>query len=210
MFRTLMEERNLGRAAERVCITQLARANALKRLRTLLRDPLFIRERYGMRPTPLAEQLAPRHLRSAGYPGGGSGGAAAIRPGGGPAPVHHCPPQLCRVCAGARAVCAGVGEGGRERRWAGPRTAACARPLRVFLRRRKKRITLRRLLRKKTARSKGARSGGGWAAAAGRATWSPASSHKGRGISRCQQRRVSVPLVAPPAAGPVCAACQEA
>jgi DNA-binding transcriptional LysR family regulator len=31
---------------------------ALSRLRTMLRDPLFIRERYGMKPTPKAEQLA--------------------------------------------------------------------------------------------------------------------------------------------------------
>ncbi|MBX3186545.1 MAG: LysR family transcriptional regulator [Labilithrix sp.] len=55
----LMEERNVTRTAERLGITQPALSNALARLRSMLRDPLFIRERYGMRPTPKAEELAP-------------------------------------------------------------------------------------------------------------------------------------------------------
>lgn len=59
VFITLMEERNVTRAAERLGITQPALSNALTRLREMLRDPLFIRERYGMRPTPLALDLAP-------------------------------------------------------------------------------------------------------------------------------------------------------
>ncbi|MGF9658040.1 LysR substrate-binding domain-containing protein [Pantoea agglomerans] len=54
----MMEERNVTRAAERLGITQPALSNALNRLRETLNDPLFIRERYGMRPTPKAEQLA--------------------------------------------------------------------------------------------------------------------------------------------------------
>lgn len=54
----MMEERNVTRAAERLGITQPALSNALNRLRETLNDPLFIRERYGMRPTPMAEQLA--------------------------------------------------------------------------------------------------------------------------------------------------------
>lgn len=54
----MMEERNVTRAAERLGITQPALSNALNRLRDTLNDPLFIRERYGMRPTPKAEQLA--------------------------------------------------------------------------------------------------------------------------------------------------------
>lgn len=58
-FLALMEERNVTRTAERLGITQPALSNALGRLRETLRDPLFIRERYGMRPTPKAEQLAP-------------------------------------------------------------------------------------------------------------------------------------------------------
>jgi DNA-binding transcriptional LysR family regulator len=42
-----------------VGITQPALSNALTRLRATLRDPLFIRERYGMQPTHKAEELAP-------------------------------------------------------------------------------------------------------------------------------------------------------
>lgn len=59
VFLALMEERSVTRAAERLGITQPALSNALTRLRTLLQDPLFIRERYGMQPTPKAEELAP-------------------------------------------------------------------------------------------------------------------------------------------------------
>ncbi|MFF2322769.1 LysR substrate-binding domain-containing protein [Agrobacterium sp. NPDC058088] len=59
IFVALMEERNVTRAAERLGITQPALSNALNRLRETLRDPLFIRERYGMRPTQLAEEMAP-------------------------------------------------------------------------------------------------------------------------------------------------------
>jgi DNA-binding transcriptional LysR family regulator len=54
-----MEERSVTRAAERLGITQPALSNALNRLRDMLRDPLFIRERYGMKPTQMAEELAP-------------------------------------------------------------------------------------------------------------------------------------------------------
>lgn len=59
IFVALMEERSVTRAANRLGMTQAALSNALSRLRTVLHDPLFIRERYGMRPTPKAEQLAP-------------------------------------------------------------------------------------------------------------------------------------------------------
>lgn len=59
VFITLMEERNVTRAAERLGITQPALSNALGRLRTVMRDQLFIRERYGIQPTPLAQDLAP-------------------------------------------------------------------------------------------------------------------------------------------------------
>jgi len=59
IFVALMEERSVTRAASRLGVTQAALSNALARLRTLLQDPLFIRERYGMRPTPKAELLAP-------------------------------------------------------------------------------------------------------------------------------------------------------
>lgn len=59
VFTALMEERSVTRAAERLGITQPALSNSLNRLRDMLRDPLFIRERYGMQPTPKAEELAP-------------------------------------------------------------------------------------------------------------------------------------------------------
>lgn len=59
VFLTLMEERNVTRAAQRLGMTQPALSNALARLRDLLQDPLFIRERYGMQPTEKAEALAP-------------------------------------------------------------------------------------------------------------------------------------------------------
>lgn len=59
VFLALMEERSVTRAAERLGITQPALSNALTRLRALLLDPLFTRERYGMQPTPKALELAP-------------------------------------------------------------------------------------------------------------------------------------------------------
>ncbi|GAA5073379.1 LysR substrate-binding domain-containing protein [Lysobacter panacisoli] len=59
VFLALMEERSVTRAAERLGITQPALSNALARLRDMLQDPLFIRERYGMQPTQKAEELAP-------------------------------------------------------------------------------------------------------------------------------------------------------
>ncbi|WP_343653000.1 LysR family transcriptional regulator [Herbaspirillum sp.] len=59
VFVALMEERSVTRAAARLGMTQAALSNALSRLRLTLQDPLFIRERYGMRPTPKAELLAP-------------------------------------------------------------------------------------------------------------------------------------------------------
>lgn len=59
VFLALMEERSVTRAAERLGITQPALSNALARLRAMLLDPLFIRERYGMQPTHKALELAP-------------------------------------------------------------------------------------------------------------------------------------------------------
>ncbi|MGE0718253.1 MAG: LysR family transcriptional regulator [Alphaproteobacteria bacterium] len=59
IFVALMEERSVTRAAERLGMTQPAMSNALRRLRETLKDPLFIRERYGIQPTPVALELAP-------------------------------------------------------------------------------------------------------------------------------------------------------
>jgi len=59
IFIALMEERSVTRAAERLGMTQPALSNALSRLRTMLQDQLFVRERYGIQPTPIALELAP-------------------------------------------------------------------------------------------------------------------------------------------------------
>lgn len=59
IFVALMEERSVTRAADRMGMTQPALSNALARLRLMLQDQLFIRERYGIQPTPIALELAP-------------------------------------------------------------------------------------------------------------------------------------------------------
>jgi DNA-binding transcriptional LysR family regulator len=66
VFTALMEERSVTRAADRLGITQPALSNALNRLRDILHDPLFIRERYGMQPTQKAEELAPGMMEAIG------------------------------------------------------------------------------------------------------------------------------------------------
>ena len=53
------QERNLTRAASVLHLSQSAISHALARLRAQLDDPLFVREGYGVAPTPLAKQLAP-------------------------------------------------------------------------------------------------------------------------------------------------------
>ncbi|WP_416357653.1 LysR family transcriptional regulator [Aureimonas phyllosphaerae] len=60
IFVALMEERSVTRAAVRLGMTQPALSNALSRLRLMLQDQLFVRERYGVQPTPVALELAPR------------------------------------------------------------------------------------------------------------------------------------------------------
>ncbi|QUT06835.1 LysR family transcriptional regulator [Sphingobium phenoxybenzoativorans] len=59
IFVALMDERSVTRAAGRLGMTQPAMSNALARLRAMLQDQLFIRERYGIQPTPIALELAP-------------------------------------------------------------------------------------------------------------------------------------------------------
>jgi DNA-binding transcriptional LysR family regulator len=55
----LLVERHVTRAARRVGITQSAMSNALKQLRALYDDPLFVRRSRGMTPTPRALALQP-------------------------------------------------------------------------------------------------------------------------------------------------------
>ncbi len=56
-FESLLDERHVGRAANRVGLSQPAFSNAISRLRVRLGDPLFVRTARGMLPTPRAEQL---------------------------------------------------------------------------------------------------------------------------------------------------------
>lgn len=58
VFHQLMVERSVSHAAEVLSVTQPAISNALRRLRKLLGDELFIRTPHGMEPTPLAQELA--------------------------------------------------------------------------------------------------------------------------------------------------------
>ncbi len=58
VFNQLLLDRSVSVAAERLGITQPAVSNALKRLRTALKDDLFIRTSKGMEPTPYAQHLS--------------------------------------------------------------------------------------------------------------------------------------------------------
>jgi DNA-binding transcriptional LysR family regulator len=58
VFNAIVEERNLTRAGQRLALSQPAISYSLGRLRTLFDDPLFIRTREGMQPTPMALELA--------------------------------------------------------------------------------------------------------------------------------------------------------
>ena len=59
VFDLLFEERNAGRAAARLNLSPSAVSHALRRLRSLFDDPLFLPTRKGMIPTARAEALAP-------------------------------------------------------------------------------------------------------------------------------------------------------
>eukprot|EP01034_Spumella_vulgaris_P012949 gene12949-16494_t len=57
VFETLMHERSVTRAAEKLFLGQPAISAALSRLRGLFDDPLFVRTSEGMLPTPRAEAM---------------------------------------------------------------------------------------------------------------------------------------------------------
>jgi LysR family transcriptional activator of mexEF-oprN operon len=59
VFDALILERSVTRAAERVGLGQPAVSHALRRLRTLLGDPLFVSTRQGVVPSVRALELAP-------------------------------------------------------------------------------------------------------------------------------------------------------
>lgn len=64
VFETLMHERSVTRAAEKLFLGQPAISAALSRLRTLFDDPLFIRAGRHMEPTARAEEIF-KHLAPA-------------------------------------------------------------------------------------------------------------------------------------------------
>jgi DNA-binding transcriptional LysR family regulator len=57
-LQVLLEERSVSRAASRMAITQPAMSKTLARLREAFNDPLFVRSKRGIQPTPRAESLA--------------------------------------------------------------------------------------------------------------------------------------------------------
>jgi LysR family transcriptional activator of mexEF-oprN operon len=58
VFHALLQERNVTRAAQRLFIGQPALSGALKRLRAVFNDQLFVRTSHGMQPTARALELA--------------------------------------------------------------------------------------------------------------------------------------------------------
>ncbi len=58
VFNQLLLDRSVSVAADKLGLTQPAISNALKRLRTVLNDELFLRTSRGMEPTPYALHLA--------------------------------------------------------------------------------------------------------------------------------------------------------
>src|ERR1700761_3392192 len=59
VFLAIWDLRSLTAAGERLAITQPAVSHALRRLRTLFEDPLFVRTPHGMVPTDAAFRLYP-------------------------------------------------------------------------------------------------------------------------------------------------------
>ncbi|NJO33925.1 MAG: LysR family transcriptional regulator [Rhodospirillales bacterium] len=57
-FDALIAERSVSRAAKRIGVTQSAMSNALRQMRTVFADPLFLRVSHGIAPTARALELA--------------------------------------------------------------------------------------------------------------------------------------------------------
>ena len=58
LFEVVLEERHVGRAADRLRLTPSAVSHGLGRLRRMLNDPLFLRTPKGVVPTARAAELA--------------------------------------------------------------------------------------------------------------------------------------------------------
>ncbi|EAR52897.1 transcriptional regulator, LysR family protein [Oceanicola granulosus HTCC2516] len=63
IFLSLMRHRKATEVAREMGLTQPAVSHALKRLRTLYEDPLFLRRAHGLEPTALAHELEPKIRR---------------------------------------------------------------------------------------------------------------------------------------------------
>lgn len=57
IFDVIMQEQSITAAAERLSMTQPSVSNALSRMRYVWKDPLFVKQGRGIRPTPYAESL---------------------------------------------------------------------------------------------------------------------------------------------------------
>jgi DNA-binding transcriptional LysR family regulator len=57
IFEAIIHHKQLSSAAQELGMTQPAMSSALARLRIMFKDQLFVRSKYGMLPTPKAEQL---------------------------------------------------------------------------------------------------------------------------------------------------------
>jgi DNA-binding transcriptional LysR family regulator len=64
VLHTVLAERSVARAAERLHVTPSAVSNALARLRGAMGDPLVTRKGRGIVPTPRATELAPAIARA--------------------------------------------------------------------------------------------------------------------------------------------------
>lgn len=58
VFEAVLKDRNVTAAGARLGMSQPTMSHALKRLRAMCGDPLFVRTTHGMQPTPYALQLA--------------------------------------------------------------------------------------------------------------------------------------------------------
>ncbi len=57
IFDAIMQEQSVTTAAERLAMTQPSVSNALARMRHVWRDPLFVKDGRGVKPTPYAQRL---------------------------------------------------------------------------------------------------------------------------------------------------------
>jgi DNA-binding transcriptional LysR family regulator len=80
LFAAIYETRSVSRAALRLKISQPAASNGLTRLRSFLGDALFARAQGGVRPTPMAEELAGPVLRAIAMIAGALGDSETFDP----------------------------------------------------------------------------------------------------------------------------------